>query len=456
MEMKKVFLSILLLAMVTTSFAVTCEKIILTNGFVFEGYLSKQYPKESRVVINVEKAVILLNDSIVESITDKYCELDSLTDEWKTYVEENPEALIKSGNKKKLLLSSVNLRTDPNTECLKQFGPLSSVRIIERGSNVKLLCLNKCEYSVKLKDVQSIEPFINEEKDGLMDIVVTKMGKQFEGHIFSREIGKQIKIKTRDGINQVVSYKDLEAIKRRPSNLEKSAFEQYHFNDIIRKTNGQEYKGLIIQQNLGAELKDNYIMIQTSPYDFTTVFNSEIECLLKEPKEKLKQGKSQELPQEKSKEKSKEPQKEVHEASLKQEPIKKDEFNSSDLSMQIKICNKNVKMDKLALSDERYFFVPDDVEKVVLDLDSIQNRLVLSVPKTDTKRYKLIPAKMYLGSPKQQYGFKTKEKESQKYEAYSENEIHTGEKIFVFSVEKGLYILFCESNSACVLCEIKI
>lgn len=455
--MKKIFLSTMLLALVTTSFAVTCEKIILTNGFVLEGYLSKQYPKESRVVINVEKAVILLNDSIVESITDKYCDLDSLTDEWKAYVDENPEALIKSGNKKKLLLSSVNLQTDPNTECLKQFGPLASVRIIERGSNVKLLCLNKCEYSVQLQYVQSIEPFLSEEKDGLMDVVVTKKGQQFEGHIFSREIGKQIKIKTKDGINQVVSYKDLEAIKRRPLNLEKSVFEQYHYNDIVRKTNGQEYKGLIIQQNLGTELKDNYIMIQTSPYDFTTVFNSEIECLLKEPKEKLKQVKSKEQTKEKSKETApKEVVKEVQKLDSIPKKDKKELFNTTNSSLHIKICGKNVKMDKLAVSDDRYFFVPDDVEKVVLDLDSIQNRFALSVPKTDTKRYKLIPAMLYQGSTKQQFGFKIKEKDSKKYDAYSENEIHTGEKISIFSVEEGMYILFCESNSSCVLCEVKI
>ena len=247
--MKKFLLSTLLFALVTTSFAVTCEKIILTNGFVLEGYLSKQYPKESRVVINVEKAIILLNDSIVESITDKYCDLDSLTDEWKAYVDENPDALINSGNKKKLLLSSVNLQTDSNTECLKQFGPLASVRIIERGSNVKLLCLNKCEYSVKLKEVQSVEPTLTEEKDGLMDVIVTKTGKQFEGQIFSREIGKQIKIKTNDGINHVVSYKDLVAIKRRPLNLEKSILEQCHYNEIVRITNGikQEKEEIIFK-----------------------------------------------------------------------------------------------------------------------------------------------------------------------------------------------------------------
>lgn len=452
--MKKFLLSTLLFALVTTSFAVTCEKIILTNGFVLEGYLSKQYPKESRVVINVEKAIILLNDSIVESITDKYCDLDSLTDEWKAYVDENPDALINSGNKKKLLLSSVNLQTDSNTECLKQFGPLASVRIIERGSNVKLLCLNKCEYSVKLKEVQSVEPTLTEKKDGLMDVIVTKTGKQFEGQIFSREIGKQIKIKTNDGINHVVSYKDLVAIKRRPLNLEKSILEQCNYNEIVRKTNGREYKGLIIQQNIGVELKDNYIMIQTSPYDFTTVFNSEIECLLKEPKVKLKQVTLKEKPLEKSKSTKKEVVKESQEF-VTISKNDNDEFTKFDSSMQIKICEKKVKMDKLALSDDRYFFVPDDVEKVVLDMDSIQNRFTLSVPKTETKRYKLIPAKILQGSTKQQYGFKIKAMDSSKYDAYSENETHTGEKIFIFSVKQGMYILFCESNSSCVLCEIK-
>lgn len=253
------------------------EKIILKNGTELEGYISVQYPGKS-LVFHAEKAMVYLSSDKVHSVVEHEREVSSLSDAWKDWAKQNEASLKKEGGKSYLILSDIVLEKEQDIadtvlvdDSVKQTGgelnlevSPRNVKLVEKGAVIKYLDLSSVSYDITWNDILMIrrEPRSPLCLTGITDIIEMTSGQRLVGQIIEQIPGKYIRLMGEGGMVEVVEQRQVCVQKKSKLNPNQSLFEQSPWLDVIRTKQGEETKGMIVEQYYGKDAGDGYLRIE--------------------------------------------------------------------------------------------------------------------------------------------------------------------------------------------------
>ena len=251
--MKKI-LSIMVaaLAIAGSAEAVIVQKIYLKDGSVLSGYIQKQ-DDNGNLTIHSDVAEICLKSSQATISNEKNYTEGELDKNWVEWAEKN-EAFEGTGNQHTLYLADVTSKSKT----------VAKVKIIERGELVRYLEMSPDIYTIPWKDVLAIkgEKRCKTALSGINRIFQLKSGMEFEGQ-YAEETDSLLTLYLNNGIRQSFKINDVIKYTFRPINPNQDIFAQSELLNIVKTKNGNETKGIIIEQNYtSAKDSENYFLVQ--------------------------------------------------------------------------------------------------------------------------------------------------------------------------------------------------
>ncbi|MCR5471928.1 hypothetical protein L6468_10550 [Prevotella communis] len=251
--MKKI-LSIMVaaLAIAGSAEAVIVQKIYLKDGSVLSGYIQKQ-DDNGNLTIHSDVAEICLKSSQATISNEKNYTVGELDKNWVEWAEKN-EAFEGTGNQRTLYLADVTSKSKT----------VAKVKIIERGELVRYLEMSPDIYTIPWKDVLAIkgEKRCKTALSGINRIFQLKSGMEFEGQ-YAEETDSLLTLYLNNGIRQSFKINDVIKYTFRPINPNQDIFAQSELLNIVKTKNGNETKGIIIEQNYtSAKDSENYFLVQ--------------------------------------------------------------------------------------------------------------------------------------------------------------------------------------------------
>lgn len=251
--MKKI-LSIMVaaLAIAGSVEAVIVQKIYLKDGSVLSGYIQKQ-DDNGNLTIHSDVAEICLKSNQAVISNEKNYSISELDKNWVEWAEKN-EAFEGSGNQRTLYLADVTSKSKT----------VAKVKIIERGELVRYLEMSPDIYTIPWKDVLAIkgEKRCKTALSGINRIFQLKSGMEFEGQ-YAEETDSLLTLFLNNGIRQSFKINDVIKYTFRPINPNQDIFAQSELLNIVKTKNGNETKGIIIEQNYtSAKDSENYFLVQ--------------------------------------------------------------------------------------------------------------------------------------------------------------------------------------------------
>lgn len=251
--MKKI-LSIMVaaLAIAGSVEAVIVQKIYLKDGSVLSGYIQKQ-DDNGNLTIHSDVAEICLKSNQAVISNEKNYSISELDKNWVEWAEKN-EAFEGSGNQRTLYLADVTSKSKT----------VAKVKIIERGELVRYLEMSPDIYTIPWKDVLAIkgEKRCKTALSGINRIFQLKSGMEFEGQ-YAEETDSLLTLYLNNGIRQSFKINDVIKYTFRPINPNQDIFAQSELLNIVKTKNGNETKGIIIEQNYtSAKDSENYFLVQ--------------------------------------------------------------------------------------------------------------------------------------------------------------------------------------------------
>ena len=251
--MKKI-LSIMVaaLAIAGSAEAVIVQKIYLKDGSVLSGYIQKQ-DDNGNLTIHSDVAEICLKSSQATISNEKNYTVGELDKNWVEWAEKN-EAFDGTGNQRTLYLADVTSKSKT----------VAKVKIIERGELVRYLEMSPDIYTIPWKDVLAIkgEKRCKTALSGINRIFQLKSGMEFEGQ-YAEETDSLLTLYLNNGIRQSFKIDDVIKYTFRPINPNQDIFAQSELLNIVKTKNGNETKGIIIEQNYtSAKDSENYFLVQ--------------------------------------------------------------------------------------------------------------------------------------------------------------------------------------------------
>ena len=155
--MKKIFLTIVLIANCIISQATVIQKVHLKNGTVLNGYIQQQ-DKKDNITFRSESATICVNGKNA-STTEKVYKISELDKKWIEWAEKN-DAFIGTGDARTLTLNEITFSQNENYEFADTLmsdvseasnfendfkvraSTVVKVKVLEKGINIKYLELS--------------------------------------------------------------------------------------------------------------------------------------------------------------------------------------------------------------------------------------------------------------------------------------------------------------------------
>jgi uncharacterized protein with PhoU and TrkA domain len=251
--MKKIASFIILaLAFASSAQAVIVQKIYMKDGSVLRGYIQKQ-DDNGNLTFHSDIAEICLKSKDVTISNEKNYSVNELDKAWVDWAEEN-EAFEGAGNNRTLYLADVTSKSKT----------VSRVKIIERGELVRYLQMTPDVYLIAWKDVMAIkgEKRSKTALSGINRIFQLKSGMEFEGE-YAEETDSLLTLYLNNGIRQSFKINDVIKYTFRPINPNQDIFAQSELLNIVKTKNGNETKGIIIEQNYTSNNDtENYFLVQ--------------------------------------------------------------------------------------------------------------------------------------------------------------------------------------------------
>jgi uncharacterized protein with PhoU and TrkA domain len=251
--MKKIASFIILaLAFASSAQAVIVQKIYMKDGSVLSGYIQKQ-DDNGNLTFHSDIAEICLKSKDVTISNEKNYTVNELDKAWVDWAEEN-EAFEGAGNNRTLYLADVTSKSKT----------VSRVKIIERGELVRYLQMTPDVYLIAWKDVMAIkgEKRSKTALSGINRIFQLKSGMEFEGE-YAEETDSLLTLYLNNGIRQSFKINDVIKYTFRPINPNQDIFAQSELLNIVKTKNGNETKGIIIEQNYTSNNDtENYFLVQ--------------------------------------------------------------------------------------------------------------------------------------------------------------------------------------------------
>lgn len=240
------------LAIAGSAEAVIVQKIYLKDGSVLSGYIQKQ-DDNGNLTIHSDVAEICLKSSQATISNEKNYTEGELDKNWVEWAEKN-EAFEGTGNQRTLYLADVTSKSKT----------VAKVKIIERGELVRYLEMSPDIYTIPWKDVLAIkgEKRCKTALSGINRIFQLKSGMEFEGQ-YAEETDSLLTLFLNNGIRQSFKINDVIKYTFRPINPNQDIFAQSELLNIVKTKNGNETKGIIIEQNYtSAKDSENYFLVQ--------------------------------------------------------------------------------------------------------------------------------------------------------------------------------------------------
>lgn len=240
------------LAIAGSAEAVIVQKIYLKDGSVLSGYIQKQ-DDNGNLTIHSDVAEICLKSSQAIISNEKNYTEGELDKNWVEWAEKN-EAFEGTGNQRTLYLADVTSKSKT----------VAKVKIIERGELVRYLEMSPDIYTIPWKDVLAIkgEKRCKTALSGINRIFQLKSGMEFEGQ-YAEETDSLLTLFLNNGIRQSFKINDVIKYTFRPINPNQDIFAQSELLNIVKTKNGNETKGIIIEQNYtSAKDSENYFLVQ--------------------------------------------------------------------------------------------------------------------------------------------------------------------------------------------------
>lgn len=240
------------LAIAGSAEAVIVQKIYLKDGSVLSGYIQKQ-DDNGNLTIHSDVAEICLKSSQAIISNEKNYTVGELDKNWVEWAEKN-EAFEGTGNQRTLYLADVTSKSKT----------VAKVKIIERGELVRYLEMSPDIYTIPWKDVLAIkgEKRCKTALSGINRIFQLKSGMEFEGQ-YAEETDSLLTLYLNNGIRQSFKINDVIKYTFRPINPNQDIFAQSELLNIVKTKNGNEIKGIIIEQNYtSAKDSENYFLVQ--------------------------------------------------------------------------------------------------------------------------------------------------------------------------------------------------
>ena len=251
--MKKI-LTLLILAFVYSNVAnaVVVQKIYLKDGSILSGYIQKQ-DGNGNLTFRSDNAEICLKSKEATISNEKNYSLKELDMAWVEWAEKNEE-FNGIGDSRTLYLADVTSKSKT----------VSKVRILERGELVRYLEMTPDIYTIPWKDVLAIkgEKRPKTALSGINRIFQLKSGMEFEGQ-YAEENDSLLTLYLNTGIRQSFKINDVVKYTFRPINPNQDIFAQSELLNIVKTKNGNETKGIIIEQNYTSNKdSENYFLVQ--------------------------------------------------------------------------------------------------------------------------------------------------------------------------------------------------
>ena len=240
------------LAIAGSAEAVIVQKIYLKDGSVLSGYIQKQ-DDNGNLTIHSDVAEICLKSSQATISNEKNYTVGELDKNWVEWAEKN-EAFEGTGNQRTLYLADVTSKSKT----------VAKVKILERGELVRYLEMSPDIYTIPWKDVLAIkgEKRCKTALSGINRIFQLKSGMEFEGQ-YAEETDSLLTLYLNNGIRQSFKINDVIKYTFRPINPNQDIFAQSELLNIVKTKNGNETKGIIIEQNYtSAKDSENYFLVQ--------------------------------------------------------------------------------------------------------------------------------------------------------------------------------------------------
>lgn len=217
------------------------DKVYLSSGSEYEGYISEQKPGYKIVVTATLATVNIASERIsgVSTVKKDIAELDPTLQKWMKLNRPNATTLEVS-----------NLKIDGEIE-------YQDVVILENnGSRVRVLIASEDRYVLDWEDiVKTTKVASASTKFGIKEVVTLRNGKTYEGSIVEQVIGKQLTIKADNGKENVVKVADVASIKTLQRDPQSSLWLQIPLIDEVRLDDGVIKRGFISVRNMGTSLE---------------------------------------------------------------------------------------------------------------------------------------------------------------------------------------------------------
>ena len=271
--MKRLFIAILTITVAITANAATTLHLHLKNGSVLSGYIQKQDSK-GMLTFHSDSAVICLNSSNASITNERKCNLTDLDKAWIRWADQHEEFVQTNGGTRQLPMADVtaNGRT------------ANQVLILERGVLVRYKEMTPQTHTIPYSNVVRIEGELRRPLalSGINRIYQLKSGLQYEGQ-YTEENDSTLTLLLPDGVRQSSYINDVVKYTFRPINANQTIFEQSELLDVLKTKQGNELKGIVIEQNyMGKSDTENYFLIQQQSGAIQSVKVSDIAEACKE------------------------------------------------------------------------------------------------------------------------------------------------------------------------------
>ena len=256
----------------SSSLAQNVEQIYMKSGSVVEGYIAEQKPGK-HITIQTTKATIVANsDSLLNRVVEKIS-LESLSNEWREWAEENNKYVDNNGVRQ-IELSTLEFKNSK----------YSNVYLLEKGSIIKFLDLTPNQYKFVWGDMYRTVKSKRHDNlfSGLKEVLILKDNSKVVGQIIEQFPGKDLKIATDNG--EVLSFKfsQVKQIKTEKLTEKLDLWSQIQLLDKITvKGESSELIGFISSRTLGKEL-----IFEFEDGNKRTIQQSQITSYAKVPNEK--------------------------------------------------------------------------------------------------------------------------------------------------------------------------
>lgn len=233
---------IILFGISVNTFAQNIEQIYMKSGSVVEGYIAEQKPGK-HITCQTTRATIVVNSDSLQNRTIDRVPIETLSKEWRDWVEQNNK-YIENDGKKQLELTTLVFK---NSVFPKVF-------LLEKGSLIKFIDLTPNKYTFKWGDMYRTVKNKRPENlfSGLKEVLILTDNTKITGQIIEQFPGKDLKIVTDK--EEVLSFKfsQVKQIKTEKFNDKLDLWSQVQLLDKIEvKDEDSELIGFISSRTLG-------------------------------------------------------------------------------------------------------------------------------------------------------------------------------------------------------------